>query len=57
MKVRQSPDGPVPFAPPFSCGCFYDQRASGHTTCHACAGSADCPSSAPACNYGYCEAQ
>jgi hypothetical protein len=57
MKVRQSPDGPVPSRPQVSCGCFYDQQATGHSTCRACATSADCPSSAPACNYGYCEAQ
>lgn len=56
MKVRQSPEGPVPSLPPLSCGCFYDQQTTGHSTCHACTGPADCPSSAQVCNYGYCEA-
>jgi hypothetical protein len=57
MKVVQSPDGPVPFAPPLDCGCFYDRQATGHSTCHACATASDCSLSAPACNYGYCEAR
>jgi len=45
------------FQPKFACGCFYDKIVSTTTTCKACEGPADCPSTAPACNYGYCELQ
>jgi hypothetical protein len=45
------------FKPAFGCGCFYDQQINGKTSCTACAGSSDCSSSAPACNYGFCEVQ
>jgi hypothetical protein len=55
MQVRQTPDGPVPFTWPASCGCFYERQAAGSTTCHACTRSSDCPAGAPLCLYGYCE--
>jgi hypothetical protein len=45
------------FQPEFGCGCFYDHEVRGRTSCTACGGPGDCPSSAPACNYGYCEVQ
>jgi len=45
------------FEPAFGCSCFYDAKVNGKSTCTACGGPADCPSSAPACNYGYCEVQ
>jgi len=39
----------------FSCGCYFDFKTKGRTTCQACATSEDCPGQSP-CNYGYCEA-
>ncbi len=59
MKVMHSSEvGPLTaFQPQFGCGCFFDKKANGTTTCKACTGNGDCSSSAPACNYGYCEKQ
>jgi hypothetical protein len=37
------------------CGCYFDAKTTGSTTCAACASASDCPSDHPACNYGYCE--
>jgi len=45
------------FQPQFGCGCYFDNKVNGKTSCAACSGSADCPSSQPACNYGFCELQ
>ncbi len=39
----------------FECGCYFDFKSTGKTTCQACKSASDCPSSHPACNYGYCE--
>ena len=38
-----------------SCGCYFDLKTTGKTSCQACQTSIDCPSSRSACNYGYCE--
>jgi hypothetical protein len=59
MKVNHASElGPLTtFTPEFGCGCFYDHEVNGKTPCAVCGGPGDCPSSAPACNYGYCEAQ
>ena len=59
MKVMHTSEvGPLsPFQSSFSCGCFFDKKTNGATTCTMCNSIADCPSSAPACNYGYCEKQ
>jgi hypothetical protein len=45
------------FAPQsgLSCGCYFDQKTTGTTTCTACQTSSDCPKERSACNYGYCE--
>jgi ABC-type phosphate transport system substrate-binding protein len=45
------------YQPDKMCGCKYENEANGSTTCTACDASSDCPSSAPACNYGFCEVQ
>jgi ABC-type phosphate transport system substrate-binding protein len=45
------------YAPPGACGCYYDKVANGSTSCTPCTGPRDCPASAPACSYGYCETQ
>lgn len=45
------------YTPPKSCGAFFDSLTGG-TTATACPnGPSDCPASAPACNFGYCEVQ
>jgi hypothetical protein len=45
----------VPNPYEFQCGCHFDQRTTGRTSCATCATPNDCPASAPACNYGFCE--
>ena len=45
------------FAPPKACGCYYDKLTTGVTACTPCKVASDCTAPAPACNYGYCEAQ
>ena len=59
MKVKRATEvGPMtPFAPPNACGCYYEQVATGATSCKTCAGNQDCDKSRPVCSYGYCEAQ
>ena len=53
---RDQEMGPImTFTPSFSCACYYDFKVSGGNSCKTCNGSADCPSSLPACNLGYCE--
>lgn len=39
----------------FKCGCYFDFKTKGKSSCQTCTRPEDCPSSAPACNYGYCE--
>jgi hypothetical protein len=41
----------------YQCGCNFDYRTSGKTTCAPCTTSNDCPASTPACNYGFCETE
>jgi len=41
----------------FQCGCYFDFKTNGKTACAPCTTSNDCPASAPACNYGFCETQ
>jgi len=38
------------------CGCYFDFKTTGRTSCQTCQTSTDCPSDRSACNYGYCEA-
>jgi hypothetical protein len=37
------------------CGCYFDFKTKGSTSCTACQTTSDCPSDHSACNYGYCE--
>jgi hypothetical protein len=54
--TRDQEMGPLKaFSPSFQCNCYYDFNVSGGTACQKCSGSADCPPSTPACNFGYCE--
>jgi hypothetical protein len=39
----------------FQCGCYFDFKTKGKSSCQTCQTAEECPSSAPACNYGYCE--
>lgn len=57
MKVKRTTEmGPLSaYKTESACGCFFDKVANGATSCKTCGGPGDCPSSAPACNYGYCE--
>ena len=59
MNVTRSEEvGPMQsYQPPYSCGCYFDAKTKGARTCQACESSAECPSSAPTCNFGYCEVQ
>ncbi len=56
-RTRES--GPLtPFAPKNACGCYFDQVATGSTSCKTCQIDTDCTEPGrPVCSYGYCEAQ
>ena len=41
----------------YQCGCYFDFRTGGKASCAPCTTPNDCPASAPACNYGFCELQ
>jgi hypothetical protein len=57
MRVKRTEEiGPLAsFAPPESCGCYYDKVANGTTSCTPCVSKTECPAAAPTCSYGYCE--
>jgi hypothetical protein len=59
MKVSRSMEmGPMSsYQPQFGCGCYFENQVNGKSSCGVCNGPGDCPSSAPACNYGFCEVQ
>jgi hypothetical protein len=63
MRVTRSVEmGPMSsYAPPSSCGCYFEYVATGQTSCHPCSKRSDCPTSAPVCNttqpVGFCETQ
>lgn len=59
MRVTRTEEmGPLAsFHPQFQCGCYFDFKANGATSCKACSGPAECSGAAPACNFGYCEAR
>ncbi|MFO0611989.1 MAG: hypothetical protein U0414_05355 [Polyangiaceae bacterium] len=44
-------------APNRACGCRFDELSTGTSSCQKCMSPVDCPASAPACNYGFCEMQ
>lgn len=39
------------------CGCYFDFKATGSTTCKTCTSDTDCASPNPKCRHGYCEAK
>lgn len=59
MQVwRDEESGPLyAMQPEEPCGCYYDFRSSGSTTCDACETSDDCDGDAPVCRHGFCEVQ
>lgn len=59
MRVRRDQEmGPLMSSQPqFGCGCYYESKVNGRSSCTPCAGPADCPGKRPACNYGFCEVQ
>jgi hypothetical protein len=59
MAVRRVTElGPLAsFAPERACGCYFEEAATGKTTCTACTSDVMCGAAAPKCNYGYCETQ
>jgi ABC-type phosphate transport system substrate-binding protein len=44
------------YTPSAPCGCYYDFKSNGSTTCTACSKDTDCAGSAGLCRFGYCEA-
>lgn len=42
--------------PEGACGCYYEFRATGETACATCEDDSTCPSEAPVCSHGYCDA-
>jgi hypothetical protein len=57
MEVKRTTDlGPLlPYAPAEPCGCYFDNVATGSTSCTSCTSNASCPVSAPNCRKGFCE--
>ncbi len=61
MKVKRTAEvapadaGLVPYDPPAPCGCYYEFKATGATSCSAC--GAGCSGATPVCRFGYCEAK
>lgn len=57
MQVwRDEESGPLySLQPDESCGCYFDFRATGSSSCTECDIDDECPRETPACNYGYCE--
>ena len=58
MEVwRDEEIGPLySLQPDAPCGCYFEFRAAGETSCTACQDDAGCPGDAPKCRHGYCEA-
>lgn len=58
MQVwRDEEIGPLySFAPPEPCGCYFEFRATGESSCEACVGSEDCTTAGAVCRQGFCEA-
>jgi len=63
MRVTRTVElGPLAsYAPPGSCGCYFDYVSTGQSSCTPCAKTSDCPRSAPVCNQSFpvafCETQ
>jgi hypothetical protein len=57
MRVRRTSEGgPISaYTADQSCGCYFDARTTGATSCKACTSDGECGATSPKCNYGYCE--
>jgi hypothetical protein len=56
MKVARTTEmGDFAVRTGFACGCYFDSKTKGKSSCQPCITSEDCPSATPSCNYGYCE--
>jgi ABC-type phosphate transport system substrate-binding protein len=59
MRVARTKDGGemMSFMPDKSCECKFIKEATGAApdSCNSCDKNSDCPKSAPACNYNFCE--
>lgn len=53
---RDEESGPLySMQPEAPCGCYYDFRATGSSSCAACETDDECTPDAPVCRYGFCE--
>lgn len=43
------------YQPPEPCGCYFEAKATGTSTCASCKSDADCGKDNPVCRYGFCE--
>jgi hypothetical protein len=59
MKVQRTSEmGDVSaYTPTEPCGCYFDKKTSGATTCTTCTTDTDCGGGGKKCRYGYCEAR
>jgi hypothetical protein len=56
MKVSRTSDiGDFMPQNNLSCGCYFDYKTTGKSSCIACQSASDCPADHSACNYGFCE--
>jgi hypothetical protein len=58
MRVRRDGDlGAISsWAPPVPCGCYFESKATGSTTCTVCTNDTQCSGAIPKCRSGFCEA-
>lgn len=59
MRVqRQSELGDISaYKPSAPCGCYFESKADGQTSCRACTTNANCNATTETCSDGYCEAR
>ncbi len=59
MRVKRNTElGDVfPYESSAPCGCYFEYKAAGRTSCTACTSDASCSSSSPRCRHGFCEAK
>jgi hypothetical protein len=57
MTVKRTADlGPIAsYQPDAPCGCYFENRATGNTSCDPCKTNHDCSKSSPVCRRGFCE--
>ena len=57
MQVQRDADlgALASFQPDEPCGCYFEERANGESSCEECEDDDDCPDSDPVCRHGFCE--